>query len=63
MNINKQELEKIKQKSLEEHIPIIMDDTLKVIEKYLKEIKPKRILEIGTACRIFSNMFFRIFNR
>lgn len=48
-NMNKEELEKIKQKALEEHIPIIMDDTLEVIAKYLKEIKPKRILEIGTA--------------
>ena len=42
-------LMKIKQKALEEHIPIIMDDTLEVIGKVLKENKPKRILEIGTA--------------
>lgn len=47
--MNKKELEKIKEKALDEHIPIIMDDTLEVIAKYLKEIKPKRILEIGTA--------------
>ena len=47
--MNKQELEKIKQKAIEEHIPIIMDDTLEVIDKILKEIKPTRILEIGTA--------------
>ena len=47
--MNKEELEKIKQKALEEHIPIIMDDTLEVIEKQLKEKPPKRILEIGTA--------------
>ena len=47
--MNKQELEKIKQKALQEHIPIIMDDTLEVIDKILTEIKPKRILEIGTA--------------
>ncbi len=47
--MNKQELEKIKQKALEEHIPIIMDDTLEIMEKYLKEEKPARILEIGTA--------------
>ena len=47
--MNREELEKIKQKALEEHIPIIMDDTLEVIEKELKENKPKRILEIGTA--------------
>ena len=43
------ELEKIKQKALYEHIPIIMDDTLEVMERYLKERKPNRILEIGTA--------------
>ena len=47
--MNKIELQKIKQKALEEHIPIIMDETLEVIEKYLKNNKPKRILEIGTA--------------
>ena len=42
-------LDNIKEKALEEHIPIIMDDTLSVIEKYLIELKPTRILEIGTA--------------
>ena len=47
--MNKEELKKIKEKTLEEHIPIIMDDTLEVIEKYLKDNKPKRMLEIGTA--------------
>ena len=47
--MNKVELEKIKQKALDEHIPIIMDDTLEVVDKILKEIKPKKILEIGTA--------------
>ena len=47
--MDKKELDKIKEKALEEHIPIIMDDTLSVIEKYLKNKKPKRILEIGTA--------------
>lgn len=44
-----EELEIIKQKALKEHIPIIMDDTLEVVDKILKEYKPKRILEIGTA--------------
>lgn len=47
--MNKEELKKIKQKALEEHIPIIMDDTLEVIEKELKNNPPKKILEIGTA--------------
>ena len=47
--MNKQELEKIKQKALENHIPIILDDTLEIIEKELKENPPKRILEISAA--------------
>ncbi len=47
--MNKQELEKIKQKALEEHIPIIMDDTLEIVDKILTKLKPKKILEIGTA--------------
>lgn len=47
--MNEEKLKIIKEKALEEHIPIIMDDTLEVIDIYLKEMKPKRILEIGTA--------------
>ncbi|MCF0124264.1 MAG: O-methyltransferase [Clostridia bacterium] len=47
--MNKIELKKIKQKALENHIPIIMDDTLEVMRNYLIKAKPKRILEIGTA--------------
>ena len=47
--MNEIELNKIKEKALEDHIPIIMDDTLDVIAKILIEKKPKRILEIGAA--------------
>ena len=47
--MNKEELAKIKQKALEEKIPIIMDDTLGVITKILIDKKPRRILEIGAA--------------
>ena len=46
---NKEKFEKIKKKSLEEHIPIIMDDTLLEISKRMKMNKPEKILEIGTA--------------
>ena len=42
-------IQEIKQKALEEHIPIIMDDTLEVVGKILGEVKPNKILEIGTA--------------
>ncbi len=47
--MNKIKLEEIKQKALQDHIPIIMDDTLKVIEQRLKQNPPKRMLEIGAA--------------
>lgn len=47
--MNKEELKKIKEKALEEHIPIIMDDTLEYMSKILLAKKPKRILEIGAA--------------
>ena len=42
-------IQEIKQKALEEHIPIIMDDTLLLVGKILDEVKPNKILEIGTA--------------
>ena len=47
--MDKKELQKIKQDALTNHIPIIMDDTLEVVDQILTEKKPTRILEIGTA--------------
>ena len=47
--MNKKILQKIKENALERHIPILMDDTLEVIDKILTEKKPEKILEIGTA--------------
>lgn len=47
--MNKEKLQKIKEKALKEYIPIIMDDTLEVVGSILKELKPSKILEIGTA--------------
>ena len=47
--MSKEKLNQIKQKALEEHIPIIMDDTLEVIESTLKGKETNSILEIGTA--------------
>lgn len=47
--MNKEELERIKKNAIENYIPIIMDDTLEIVDKILKEVKPSRILEIGTA--------------
>jgi len=57
--MNKEELKKIKQKALEEHIPIIMDETLDAMKKYLLNKRPERILEIGTAVRIFCDVFYK----
>ena len=57
--MNEQELENIKVKALEEHIPIIMDDTLVVMEKYLNTKKPEKILEIGTAVGYSAMCFTR----
>ena len=47
--MNEEKLLKIKQDALERHIPIIMDDTLEVIEEELEKNKPEKILEIGAA--------------
>ncbi len=58
--VNLEELNKVKEKALEDHIPIIMDDTLKVIENILKEEKPENILEIGTAVGYSASQFARI---
>ena len=55
--MNEAKLDKIKHKALEEHIPIIMDDTLKVVGDLLSKIQPKFILEIGTAVG-YSSMCF-----
>lgn len=53
-------LSEIKQKALDEHIPIIMDDTLEVIKEILLKEKPKRILELGTATGYSSICFAQI---
>lgn len=47
--MNKEQLQIIKEKALEEHVPIIMDDTLEVMKNIMIKNPPKRILEIGTA--------------
>ena len=47
--MNKSELKIIKEKALENHVPIIMDDTLEYIYKLYKDNPISSILEIGTA--------------
>ena len=56
--MNKSIFEKIKQKALDEHIPIIMDETLDYLDNMFKDANINNILEIGTAVRIFCNLFF-----
>ena len=46
---NLEEFKIMKEKALQNHIPIIMDDTLEKIKEILKKESPKKILEIGTA--------------
>ena len=54
---NDEELEKVKIKALEDHVPIVMDDSLEVIKQILIENNPKRILEIGTAVGYSASQF------
>ena len=61
--MNKAELEKIKEKALKEYIPIIMDDTLEVIDRVLKEKKPTKVLEIGTAVGYSAMCFTEFLNK
>jgi predicted O-methyltransferase YrrM len=42
-------LDEIKIKALENHVPILQDVSLEFILKKLEEVKPNKILEIGTA--------------
>ena len=60
--MNKAELKKIKEKALKEYIPIIMDDTLEVIDRVLKEKKPTKVLEIGTAVGYSAMCFTEFLN-
>jgi len=54
-----EKLENIKQKAIERHIPIIMDDSLEIIVEILKQKKPKTLLEIGAAVGYSSICFSR----
>ena len=55
--INEKVLNEVKQKALENHVPIIMDDSLEVIREIIEKENPKRILEIGTAVGYSASMF------
>ena len=57
--MNLEELEIVKTRALENHIPILMDDTLETIKEILVSKKPKKILEIGTAVGYSASQFVR----
>ena len=57
---NNEELNRVKKRALEDHIPILMDDTLEMIEEILIKEKPKRILEIGTAVGYSASQFAKV---
>ena len=56
--MNDIKLSEIKKKALDEHIPIIMDDTLEYLDSIFLNNQKEKILEIGTAVRIFCNMLY-----
>lgn len=56
---NQEEFEIVKKRALENHIPIIMDDTLEKIVEILEKEKTSRILEIGTAVGYSASCFAR----
>ena len=58
--MNKIEFQKIKEKALENHVPIIMDDTLEYIYELYKNKKIRSILEIGTAVGYSAICFTKI---
>lgn len=55
MNLDK--LEEIKKEARENKVPILMDDSMELILKELDKIKPKKILEIGSAVGYSALMF------
>ena len=59
--MNEKKFQEIKKKAIEEHIPIIMDDTLEYLDNMFLDSNKENILEIGTAVRVFCYMFFSIF--
>lgn len=47
--MNLEKFEEIKKKALDDHIPIIMDDTLEVLDKRFENVKLNSILEIRNS--------------
>lgn len=56
---NEEEFQIVKERALENHVPIIMDDTLEVVKNILEKEKPTKILEIGTAVGYSASCFVK----
>ena len=55
--------QEIKKKAIEEHIPIIMDDTLEYLNKIFLNSNKDNILEIGTAVGYSSICFSKFLSK
>ena len=49
IKVDETKLQQIKEDAIKNFVPILRDKTMKLIEKKLDEIKPMKILEVGTA--------------
>ncbi len=47
--LNKEKLENLKKKAINNHVPILKDESMQVVKTILAIKKPNQILEIGTA--------------
>lgn len=61
--IDEEILKKIKEEALNNHVPILQDDSMQFILVLLQMIKPKRILEIGTAVGYSAIMFSKYLSK
>ncbi|MBR1884581.1 MAG: O-methyltransferase [Clostridia bacterium] len=49
MQIDGNMLEELKKEAMQNFVPILRDNTMKLIEERLELLRPKKILEVGTA--------------
>ena len=62
IKVDENKLNKIKEKAILNYVPIISEDSLEYITNLLKEVKPNKILEIGTAVGYSASNFCRYLN-
>lgn len=63
MDFNEEVFLELKEKALEEKVPIVTDDVLDIIMGELYKIEPERILEIGTAVGYSAICFSRALSK